>query len=420
MLNNLLTKANQNKKKIILHLVTLLVSFALLIVGNKLTFDKETMFLGGYDDGASSATVTNIVSSDVEKHYIDGQYIGDDVYIIFECEITSGDRDGEIVTAVESFTVHDTVKLKEVQEGDRVFIIEAVDGEDDKYDWYLFEYDRTVPLWVLGLIFVVLILLFGRKKGINTLISLSFTCAAVFLVFVPSVLSEKNIYFWAIITCIYIIIMSLTINEGYNKKTLAAIIGCSCGVIVAGVLTLTCSHFLKMSGITGDDSINLKMNLDIDLNALIFAGIILGAVGAVKDVAVSISSSLKEIHEQVEKPTFSGLVKSGMNIGRDVMGTMADTLVLAYIGCELSATLIQIMYSSSLTTLLSREKIVAELLQALVGSIGILMTIPLTAVVSAMLYTGFKGRKKYDKYYIEPTNEPSLFEKTENTENVND
>ena len=150
---------------------------------------------------------------------------------------------------------------------------------------------------------------------------------------------------------------------------------------------------------------------------MIFAGVILGAVGAVMDVSVSISSSLKELYDQVERPTFGGLVKSGVNIGRDIMGTMANTLVLAYIGCELSATLLLVSLSTSVTTLFTVEKIVAELLQALVGSIGILLTIPLTAVVSAALYIGVRKIKlekdpAKDKYYVEPPEEPSLYEHT--------
>ena len=98
------------------------------------------------------------------------------------------------------------------------------------------------------------------------------------------------------------------------------------------------------------------------------------------------------------------------------MGTMADTLVLAYIGCELSTTLLQVVYSSSVATLFSLEKIVVDVLQAFVGSIGILLTIPLTAVVSAALYVGvpkFRGNintRKQDKYYVEPADEPSLYE----------
>ncbi len=419
-MTNLLLKLKnyvlENRKTIILYTLTVLISLVLLIVGNRIVYDKETVFLGGYDDGASTATVTEIVSVDRDKVFIDYKPIGEDVEIVFKCKITSGEHKGKTVVGYESISVHDSAPLREVNVGDKVLITEIPEGE---YNWYLHDFDRSLPLWILGGLFVALILLIGRRKGVNTVITLGFTIAAVFLVFVPSVLSGGNIYFWSIAVCIYIIAMSSLINEGYSKKTLAAAVGCSAGVIVAGVLAVVTSHFLHLTGITSEDTIYIKMDFDIDLNALIFAGIILGAVGAVKDVAVSISSSLKELYDQVEKPTFTGLVKSGMNIGRDIMGTMADTLVLAYIGCELSATLLQVVYSSSLATLFSREKIVAELLQALVGSIGILLAIPLTAVVSAALYTG-SGRLKLkrkpknpkdDKYYIEPADEPSLFEK---------
>ncbi len=414
MLQRFLNYVKTNRLKITLYIITVVVSAVLLIVAHRSVYDKETMFLGGYDDGASKATVTEIVSEDVDAHYIDGEFIGEDISIVFKCKVTDGDFDGQTVEVLESISAFDPVKLEKVKVGDKILIIESV---DEQYSWYLYDFDRSLPLWILGFVFVALVLLFGRKKGVNTLISLSFTCAAVFLVFVPSVLSGGNIYLWSIITCIYIIAMTLTVTEGYSRKTLAAVVGCTSGVVVAGLLTAVTSHFLNMSGVTGDESISLIMNFDIDLNALIFAGIILGAVGAVMDVSVSISSSLKELNDQVDKPTFGGLVKSGVNIGRDIMGTMANTLVLAYIGCELSATLLQVMYSSSLTTLFSREKIVAELLQALVGSVGILLTIPLTAVVSAALYTGFKRKKKpvdptKDKYYVEPSDEPSLFEKT--------
>ena len=405
-----------NRFKILLHVLTIVLSFVLLFVGNKAVYDKETVFLGGYEDGAVTATVTEILLESKEPNYIGDEFIGEDITVVFDCKITKGDMKGQTVTAYERISAHDPISIEVVKKGDRILLVESL---EEDFDWCLYDFDRSVPLWVLGFIFVALILIFGRKKGINTLISLGYTCAAVFLVFVPSVLSEKNIYLWSILVCIYIIAMTLTITEGYSKKTLAAVVGCTSGVVVAGVLTVIFSRILNMSGATGDDTINIIMNFDIDLNALIFAGIILGAVGAVMDVSVSISSSLKEIHDNVENPTFGLLVKSGMNIGRDIMGTMANTLVLAYIGCELSATLLQVMYSSSPTTLFSREKIVAELLQALVGSIGILLTIPLTAVVSAALYTGGKKSKKppkekkqkFDKYYVEPCDEPSLFER---------
>ncbi len=413
MLERVKNYIKDNKKALCLYIITVALSAVLLVVGNKLTYDPETMFLGGYDDGACIAKVTEILDVKTEDVVIAGEHIGENKTVIFKCRISDGKHKGETVEAYETVSVHDTVPLKSVEKGDRVLITEATDSE---YSWYLFDYDRTVPLWVLGIGFVVLVLLFGRRNGVNTIISLGYTCAAVFVVFVPSVLSGGNVYFWSILTCVYIIAMTLTITEGYSKKTLAAVIGCTSGVVVAGLLTLIANHFLHLTGITSEDTIYIQMNFDLDLNALIFAGIILGAVGAVMDVSVSISSSLKELYDQIEEPTFGKLFKSGVNIGRDIMGTMANTLVLAYIGCEMSATLLQVVYSSSLATMFSREKIVTELLQALVGSIGILLTIPLTAAVSSALYTGFhksfkvKKKIKRDNYYVEPAEEPSLYE----------
>lgn len=410
-----INRLNMKRTDVILYIITVLISGVLILAAHKAVYDKENMFLGGYEDGAAPATVTKIISTDSQDVTIEGEVIGQNANIVFECDVKGGELKGKTVTAHETITAYDAVPLKHVAVGDDILIALEQDGE---YDYFMYDFDRTLPLWILGVAFVALVLLFGRWKGVNTVISLMYTCAAVFAVFVPSIVSGRNIYLWSIMTCVYIIAMTLLITEGFSKKTLAAVIGCTSGVVTAGILTVVSMLFLNLSGITSEDTIYIRQNFEIDLNALIFAGIILGAVGAVMDVSVSISSSLKELYEQIEEPTFGKLVKSGITIGRDIMGTMANTLVLAYIGCELSATILSVAYSSSLTTLFSREKIVEEVMQALVGSIGILLTIPLTAIVSSALYMGSgpksrheaKKEKRFDKYYVEPSDEPSLFE----------
>ena len=132
---------------------------------------------------------------------------------------------------------------------------------------------------------------------------------------------------------------------------------------------------------------NLHENITLDLRAIIFGAIVVGAIGAIMDVAVDISSALNEVASKIEKPTFSELYSSGMNIGRDVLGTMANTLVLAYIGSSLSVVILLVAYNNSLFYIFNREMIVVEVLQAMVGSFGILATIPFTSVASAFLYS---------------------------------
>ena len=129
---------------------------------------------------------------------------------------------------------------------------------------------------------------------------------------------------------------------------------------------------------------NLRKDNPIDLKAIIFAMIIVGAVGAVMDVAMSIASSLCEINEKSPDLPARELLKSGLTIGRDIMGTMANTLVLAYIGSALCCMLLMVTYSSNVSQILNREQIAVEILQALAGSIGILAALPLTAITSVL------------------------------------
>ena len=148
-------------------------------------------------------------------------------------------------------------------------------------------------------------------------------------------------------------------------------------------------HFLELTGVVDEQSVfllYLNSHNPIDLQAIVFSSIIIGALGAALDVSVSIASALSEIDETTERRSFRELLHSGMNIGRDIMGTMANTLILAYIGGSLSLVLLLITSSTSLMDLMNREIIVVEILQILVGSIGLLCTIPLTSLLSAFVY----------------------------------
>mgnify|MGYP001017939727 FL=1 len=159
------------------------------------------------------------------------------------------------------------------------------------------------------------------------------------------------------------------------------------GVLVAGALELLLRDQIKMSGVLDSEWLylyNLRKDNPIDLKAIIFAMIIVGAVGAVMDVAMSIASSLCEINEKSPDLPARELLKSGLTIGRDIMGTMANTLVLAYIGSALCCMLLMVTYSSNVSQILNREQIAVEILQALAGSIGILAALPLTAITSVL------------------------------------
>ncbi len=262
-------------------------------------------------------------------------------------------------------------------------------GDSKNIVWDFAEYIRTDNIILLGIVFLILLILFGGIKGVNTIVSLLFTCLAVFFVFIPSVLSGHNIYVWSIITCLFTIVMTLLIVNGANKKSIAAMSGCFIGVLIAGVLTIFMSRVLMLTGMVNEEAVYITMidsSKPIDLKAIIFAAIIIGAMGAVMDVAMSVSSSLYELYRKANVKSVKSLIGSGFSIGRDIMGTMANTLVLAYIGSSLSTVLLLVTYNTSYTELFNREMVIVEILQSLVGSMGILAAIPLTSVICGVFY----------------------------------
>lgn len=381
-------------KQKIIYLLSVLLSILYLIIGGRVASSNMPEFEHIYQDNCERAQVEGIISRQSAAQEVDGTRYGQGVNIIFGAKLLSGPQKGSLITVLQNCDPDSPYQLREVKTRDHVLVILNPDSQGD-IKWMMGEYVRTDTLLMFAVAFGVMLILFGRFKGLNTILSLSFTCLAIFTVFVPAILSGKNIYFWAILTCAFIIIMTLLIVNGPNKKSLCSGIGCFSGILLAGGLTLFSDKFLRLTGMLDEESLYLKFLVDdytIDLKAIIFAAILIGAVGAIMDVAISLSSALYEVYEATPKCTPAAIMRSGMTIGRDIMGTMSNTLILAYIGGSLSLTLLLIAYSSSLLGLLNREMIVVEILQALVGSLGLLLTIPLTSAVCATIYCF--GKKK--------------------------
>ena len=143
MKNDLKVGALPSKKNIIIYVVTVFISAVLLFVGHKVAYDKSTMFLGGYDDGACSAVVTEIVEVITEDITIDSALAGQDKTVVFKCLVKSGELKGKTVTAVETISVYDMVPLEEVKVGSRILIAENPD-DSSEWDFYMHDYRRLV------------------------------------------------------------------------------------------------------------------------------------------------------------------------------------------------------------------------------------------------------------------------------------
>ena len=368
------------KKRIIVYVSTIVLSIIYLFTAYKIAIGD-----GVFGDKEDIVTVrAKVLRITDEKETVSDEESGGKIsmqYVFFEAKAVSGEVRGKTLYAVQERDLLYGLPQPTVEVGDKVILVYEP-NDDGTADYYLSDFSRITPLVMLCAFFFLLILIFGRKKGLDTIISLVFTCLAVFINLIPAILNGQNIYAWSIITCVYITVMTLMLIEGLNVKCFAA-----GGVLVAGALELILRDQIKMTGVLDSEWLylyNLNPENPIDLKAIIFAMIIVGAVGAVMDVAMSIASSLCEINEKSPDLPARELLKSGLTIGRDIMGTMANTLVLAYIGSALCCMLLMVTYSSNVGQILNREQIAVEILQALAGSIGILAALPLTALTSVL------------------------------------
>ena len=375
------------KKERIVFISAIVISILYIVIANRIALKNNKFFSDALKLQYPRAKITRVIERKETPFEIDGLSNQYNIDIIFEARMLSGKDKGTSVIATQNISTYITGTIDEVKAGDTVLLYNGATNDGTGTNWYFVEYSRTTALIVLGAIFLGLILLFGKFKGVKTIVALVTTCLAIFIAYIPAILGGQNIYAWTIITCTFITFSTVLIVYGYSKKTISTALGCIGGVLVAGLLTLIMNGLLKLTGFVDENAIYLyQLNEHIDLKAIIFGGILIGAIGAIMDVSIDISSSLFEVADKMEKPDFKTIMKSGFNIGKDIMGTMTNTLILAYIGSSLSEVLLLTASNNSLSRVFNLEMIVVEVLQALVGSIGLLTTIPLTSLACAVLY----------------------------------
>lgn len=367
----------------IYQIISVFVSALIILFSYMYIVGDGTIFKGELDGEIIKARVIRV--TDVQMQNVTGE--SEFVTVTFKAQALNSDLRGKTLDVVQEIDRSYAFSPRQVEENDKILIDSYTQNGQQKF--YFGDFIRITPLLWLLLVFCILIVVFSKMQGLKTVVSLGFTCLAVFTVLIPAILNGHNIYLWSILVCVFITVMTLAIISGFSTKSLCAGIGCVCGVLCAGLITLIMDKFLNMTGLIEEESIYLVQlypDNPINLKAIIFAMIIVGAVGAVMDVSMSISSSLYELRLKSPDIRPKELMKSGFTIGRDMMGTMANTLVLAYIGSSLTSVLLLVAYNAGIEQVVNRELIIAEILQALAGSMGMLLTLPLTSAVCSVVY----------------------------------
>lgn len=301
-----------------------------------------------------------------------------------EVKILNRDQKGTItqITSTLCGNPEDIVLKK----GTLVSIHQQVDSEGN-FVYYLKGYEKSNYLIQIVVIFIIFVAVIGRIQGLKALVALTLT-VFIILGFIPLLLKGYNPILLSVTVCAVSTVITMTIIAGISRKSLAAMIGTTGGLVAGGLIAYIYGFLTHLTGFSTSDAqmlTYLPENIKFDFRGLLFAGIIIGAMGAAMDVSISIASSLTELQRENPKLTRKQLFTCGMNVGKDIMGTMVNTLVLAYTGSTLPTLLVFVGFKKSLAEIVNLDSIATEIIRAIAGSTGLLFTIPITVAAYIFL-----------------------------------
>ena len=329
------------------------------------------------------AKVTAVLSDNAQEDFenAEGRRVGDQE---LEIQILSGDHKDEIMTVTNYMSALFNV---DVQQGDRI-IVRIMTDENGSYYASVFNYDRGIVLGGFLLIFFILLGALGGKKGLGALAGLLLTLGCIWFILIPCLLRGVPAIPVTIAVSAVSAAAGLIFLNGYSKKTFCAVCGCVGGVLVSGIAAAVVGSLSPMNGFNMQEAENLILygaDQGLKVSGLLVCGVLISALGAVMDVALGIASSVWEMKEQNPDASVGSLFRSGMQIGKDAMGTMANTLILAFAGSSLNMLILVQTYNIPFLQLINTDSIALEVVQSVAGSIGILLTVPLVALISARL-----------------------------------
>lgn len=305
-------------------------------------------------------------------------------------KITSGKHKNQILTVPNLVNESDKdvniLAMFNLHKGDEV-LLNIEENEDGTIkNAYIYDYVRYKYVAIVALLFITLVVLVGGKKGVKSLITLLLTGAAIIKIIIPLIMKGIDPVLPTIVICVVLLVANILIINGLNKKALAAILGAASGLLCSGLLVLTVGNAARLTGLSTEDAQALSyipMNHAFHFKGLFFAGILLGALGAVMDISITIASAMSEVENNNLNITKKEFIKSGMNVGRDILGAMTNTLILAYMSAALVILLLLSSFDLSFIEIINQDVIASEIFKALAGSIGLIFTIPATAFTAA-------------------------------------
>lgn len=369
-----------DKKQVIIRIIVVIACVAAFVIAAdrlKVTDKEPIVTTLGYS--YENAKVIEVTEDNLSP---DGVRIG---YQMLKVQLTSGEYKGEILDATSA---EGNLFGAVCKKGDSVVVHMSVSGDAKNVSVY--SKDRIVTVTAFVGIFLLLICIIGGKNGVKSVVGLVFTFVTIFMIYIPLIYRGFSPFWAAVIITIITTIATMYLISGFTVKTVCAIAGTVIGVLLAGLAAWVFGWAADIDGynVSNIETLSYVGQIThIQIGGLLFSGILIASLGAVMDVAMSVSSAISEIHDKAPQLNCLELFKSGMNVGRDMMGTMSNTLILAFVGSAVSELVINYAYNLPFRQIINSYNIGIEIMQGVSGSIGVILTVPAVAFVTAWLLT---------------------------------
>lgn len=365
-------------KKAVRYFIYLLLIVLFSIFVFRLNQVKKTELVVRTGQTFEKAKVQEILQDNLDAN---GTRVGEQKVRVL---MLTGEKKGELLDVTSSSGYLFGAACKP---GMRVIIMQSVAGETTIASVYA--QDRESVIYIFALLYLLALCIIGGKQGLKGCLGLVFTFFCVIFVYLPLVYLKYSPFWSAVFICFLTTLVTMYLIGGPTRKTIAATCGTLSGVVLAGI-SAWC--FSKASGISGYNVSDIETLMTlwntnrIQVGGLLFSGLLISCLGAVMDVAMSISSSIDEIYKQ--NPTLSRkeLFKAGMRVGRDMMGTDSNTLILAFAGSSVSTLLLDYAYDLPYQQIINSNNIGIAIMQGLAGSFGIVLSVPLTVFICSVLF----------------------------------
>lgn len=356
------------------------IFFILILAAYSLNTMKKTELVTRTGNTYEKGVVQKVLQDNLQA---DGTRSGEQVVTV---KMTTGVRKGEVIqmTSASGFLFGTACTP-----GLHVIVVQSVSGDSTVSSVY--SRDRGGVILFFGLLYLVALIAVGGRQGLKASAGLIITFFIIIFIWIPLIYLRVSPIRSAVVVCALTTILTFWCIGGISRKTITATLGTVSGVVIAGIFA---EIFSLATGISGWNVSNIETLLTIwesnriKVGGLLFAGILISALGAEMDVAMSISSSMQEVCRQNPGISRWELFCAGMRVGRDMMGTDSNTLLLAFVGTEVSQLVLNFAYDLPAAQVLNSNNIGIAVMQGLSGSFGIVLSVPITVLIASWIFRG--------------------------------